>query len=125
MTREEKRIEIAQACGWKRRPDLRDSCVLGPAWQMPDGSETNMQPPDYFNCLNAMHEAELILIARTRESGGKDMVWAHYVKRLNKISDRWRGKSIHAEPQLRAEAFGLTLKLWESSGNYDLSSSRW
>jgi hypothetical protein len=57
MTTEEKNHAITLARGWKFRPDISECC---PWWDennlaRPDG------PPDHFNDLNAMHEAEKAL----------------------------------------------------------------
>lgn len=58
MTQEQKRIEIAQACGWKLIIDNPD---YEPYWESPDGRMIGVNSanplPDYLNDLNAMHEA--------------------------------------------------------------------
>ena len=64
MSPEEKRIAIAEACGWQRK--TRSGIHLGSphSWtewknqELPYGAS---EPPDYLNDLNAMHEAEKVL----------------------------------------------------------------
>lgn len=105
-TQEQKRIKIAEACGWTQ-------CRWNGAYDTLKGVPP-VRPsvfrdiPDYFNDLNAMHEAEKVLIQR----GGLPS-YEHFL-RLNEFTEDnepWYG-SIHATAAQRAEAFGLTLKLW-------------
>jgi hypothetical protein len=63
MSDNEKRIKIAEKCGWKRIPSLYflDQIV----WQSPGGlvnrQDEILSCPNYLNDLNAMHEAEEVL----------------------------------------------------------------
>lgn len=104
MTQEQKRIKIAEACGWKRHynTDMQ--------WRYdgdgPDDWIVEDDLPDYFNDLNAMHEAEKIL---------KDHESEQYNDLLG--SFLWSGypasrRNFHATAAQRAEAFGRTLGLW-------------
>lgn len=58
MTQEQKRIAIAEACGWKLVIDNPD---YEPYWESPEGRMIGVNSanplPDYLNDLNAMHEA--------------------------------------------------------------------
>jgi len=106
MTPEQKRIAIAEACGWTHyHLDL---------WVPPgteDFSELDCDSlPDYLSDLNAMHEAEKVL---TEDQ------WGPYCVILNKIVCRIQcenthtcGYTIAATAAQRAEAFLRTLNLW-------------
>ena len=93
MTQEQKRIAIAEACGWNEMRDGR--------WKLGDQVERFL--PDYLNDLNAVHELEKIL------EGG-----------LRSTYDAWLGitaKQDHCfiwetTAAQRCEAIGKTLNLW-------------
>jgi len=55
MDPEQKRIKIAEACGWRKRRDHHLS-----QWLAPVGGAWN-EPPDFLRDLNAMHEAEKVM----------------------------------------------------------------
>lgn len=108
MIQEQKRIKIAEACGWRevrlstqQEHHLKSyrTIVIG----RPSGSVSNTKvAPDYFSDLNAMHEAEKVL---TTEQ------WLSYWSFLSEVL---KDTSIlHATAAQRAEAFGLTLNLWK------------
>lgn len=134
-TQEEKRILIAEACGWKRmrriggfggvflfRPNAQArhdgsihwlDNVVGQFEPAPDAESfiaTGSEPPDYFNDLNAAFEMEKSLPenddSRTR-----------YIQELS-LQTHVEGHWSHAWDQVRAtatqraEAFGKTLSLW-------------
>ena len=101
LTPEQKRIAIAEACGyvnvhkfdkWKEGGPMRDGTLIG--------DETGKRPrrrayiPDYLNDLNAMHEAEKTLTAEQ---------WHEY-DRLMPLRDP---QKIHATAAQRADAFLL------------------
>ena len=99
MTQEEKRIAIAEACGWVFKE--------GGIYYHSSGVLKHL--PDYLNDLNAMHEAEKQI---------KD--FSHYARHLkwimlgpDQIPQRERWKVVHATAAQRAEAFGRTLGLWK------------
>jgi hypothetical protein len=93
MNKEKQRIAIAEACGWKPNPFQMDM----------SGHVFPQSPPDYLNDLNAMHEAEEVLILN-RE-------WATYLDHLFVIVAE--GSLVHATAALRAEAFLRTIGKWE------------
>lgn len=130
LTQEQKRIKIGEVCGvkpelvcWTAYKDDGDggSCCMSADtkqevenWlaRLPEGSwAKDYQPkalyryPDYFHDLNACHEMENHLGDRAVE----------YREKLSDfLGDYVRlGWAIHAKPELRAEAFGLTLNLWK------------
>lgn len=126
MTQEQKRIKIAEACGWKKyfpTPESIDrGCPRYEYWVKPRSSLTfsdNFRsghlpsPPDYFNDLNAMHEAENVL--RTNLDYMQLHAWNNYCQHLGfYLTDRnvHDNNCINATSSQRAEAFGKTLNLW-------------
>lgn len=117
MTPEQKRIAIAKICGWKWITSDQ-MCGYAP-WRKQyegadiptDGSLPFDSLPDYLSDLNAMHEAEKVLISR----GGLP-TYEHFL-RFNEFKEDslpWYG-SVHATAAQRAEAFGLTLNLWTAN----------
>ena len=67
--------------------------------------------PDYCYDLNAMHEAEKVLMERL------DHWWDYHteLKALKIMSEYGKGGTIHATAAQRAEAFLKTLNLWKKS----------
>jgi hypothetical protein len=96
MTLEQKRVLIAEACGWN---DCND--VLG-HWRGTNPHGMVMPLPDYFNDLNACAEMEKLLTERQ---------WCDYLYWLRKQDQRWFAAHCATAAQ-RAEAFGLTMGLW-------------
>ena len=102
MTRQEKRIAIARECGWL--PSTIDGC-----WNNAKRMETREKLPDYFNDLNAMHGALLVLT---------DMQWHDYEQHLRDFCDgmshcEGAGRELlRSTASQQAEAFGKTLNLW-------------
>lgn len=102
MTIEEKRVAIAKACG------------------LPISICDFPQPiPDYFKDLNAIHEA--ILYGAEKNGFGFQAV---FQLRLQEIVERRRRDLSreqigwwmnNATADQRADAFGLTLRLWEDA----------
>jgi hypothetical protein len=103
MTPEQKRIAIAEACGWKIHP--KDRFIV-----IPPNSPHSVQPlytiPDYFNDLNAMHEAEKVL------SRGQLHRYMLNMQKVNGLGGNNHWLNFHATAEQRAEAFGKTLNLW-------------
>ena len=104
MTPEAQRIAIAEACGWL-------SVDYSPSWKcwigVTDEDDTcfDYKPiPDYLNDLNAMHEAEKVLV---EEQWG---VYTSLLIRENRVG--LARTLIHATAAQRAEAFLRTLNLW-------------
>jgi hypothetical protein len=102
MTDEEKRVKIAEACGWKKLYSGKlKSQLYG---KNPNGKHwLNYAAPDYLNSLDAMHEAEKLL---TRS---QQFVYADLLRELNPHpkSFNW-----HCPARQRAEAFGKVMNLW-------------
>lgn len=102
MSPEQQRIKIAEAVGWTPTPTGW--------WTMhPSGIPTGeypafTDPPDYLKDLNAMHEAEKVLVGRNN--------WelCDYVHKLHATTNGWPAFATAAQ---RAEAFLRTLNLWK------------
>lgn len=114
MTLEEKRIALAEACGWVM--------ISRGKWRGPDGllyenwSKSGMLAcPDFYNDLNALHEVEMSHILPIE---GPD-----YYHALEDIIGKDQGVNLsggtgfsgwiaHASAPQRFEALGRTLGLW-------------
>ena len=98
MTPGQKRIAIAEACGWTPSPDGRytqdPAGLRGPLYRVQD-------LPDYLSDLNAMHEAEKVLTV-------KQMSHYSLIGLKGSIS-----AAVHSTAAQRAEAFLKTIGKWE------------
>lgn len=100
MTEEQINIAIAKACGWK---------YINNETYAPDGSfwwSKKAEFPDYYNDLNAMHEAEKVLTNKQ---------WWLFVEFLTEICGGGVAICISATARQRAEAFLKTLNKWEGA----------
>lgn len=106
MTPEEKRIAIAEACGWKILQNA--DCSKNVACYAKDRQgELRVGIPDYLGDLNAMHEAEKLLMDDVK-------LKRNYLEWLG-WEDDYMASAIsicHASAAQRAEAFGRALNLW-------------
>ncbi len=120
MTPEAQRIAIAEACGIELQRCVRPRQYVTADMAMDAGDRSmegslyseeeweQIEPPDYLNDLNAMHEAEKVL----GEFGSK--IWAQYARNIRKGDIvALSGELIHATAAQRAEAFLRTLGLWK------------
>ncbi len=101
MTTDEKSIKIAEVCGWKYHGRIGDRLLMWPPYF---GDAT--APPHYFNDLNAMHEAEKALT--------DEEYFTYCRKHLPEVQRSEIAQGRTATAAQRAEAFGLTLGLWEA-----------
>lgn len=117
MSPEAQQITIAEACGWKRRPEVSKTKWFNPAFRGPGRSMWRQRLPDYLNDLNAIHEAEAFL--ENKYNGpwfgseySSDATEA-YMNHLQDIvqADDWA--FMGATSAQRAEAFLRTLNLWK------------
>lgn len=101
LTPKEKRVKIAEACGYKKEPRKpywhRDAVW----WTIPgqEAHRTTRSVPDYLNSLDAMHEAEKTLDWQQKRE---------YVRELFRASQ----SDFHshcATAARRADAFLLTI----------------
>ena len=96
MTPEQQQLAIAEACGRVQRAD---------GFWFPAGKYYGSAGiPDYLNDLNAMHEAEKVLVR---------LQWVSYLRRLQTLCDESVSWPIHATASQRAEAFLRTIGKWE------------
>ncbi len=96
MKPEQQRIKIAETCGWTQCAGLTGIC--------PSGMEDYI--PDFCNDLNAMYNAENILLNKSLElfdAYGSSLDACVYPD----------DSAFHATAAQRAEAFLRTLGLWE------------
>ena len=104
MTPEQKRIAIAQACGWRAE-------TYGPSWCE---SETKM--PDYLNDLNAMHEACKTLTEQ------QELVFRGHLHTITRRDYESGVRSqilstINATAPQRCEAFLKTINKWKDEND--------
>lgn len=118
MTPERQRIKIAEACGWKFTQGEDGECHT---WY-PNGehccSDFHACPttclPDYLNDLNAMHEAEKVLL-----TGACDDVRSLYLDYVFLQSEGFPDRfethmtALTATAAQKAEAILKALNLWE------------
>jgi len=105
LTNEQKRIKIAEACGWTQHSDGYWSNLT----LTPRGSVSASALPDYLNDLNAMHEAEKML---TEEQKHKYLDYLSTFTEGRRDEDYVWWDTVFATASQRAEAFGRTLNLW-------------
>ena len=109
MTKEQQRIRIAEACGWReiQNGDAWDTPIGIPVTMLKRDNWRNKEPfyelPQYLQDLNAMHEAEKILTAQQRRT---------YVNRIFNLPVSECESNTFATAAQRAEAFLRTLNLW-------------
>lgn len=123
MSPDAQRVAIAEACGWTHvyhesgehvDYDSRSVCP----WEGLRGTwdAERRFVPDYPNDLNAMHEAEKVLLCEYEAGQSSD--WLEYDRQLKVITEAGRGqyrtsKLWHATAAQRAEALLRTLGKWE------------
>lgn len=121
MDPEQQRIAIGLACGWRR---VNHAFCF---WVSPDGQTApGMILPDYLNSLDAMHDAEKVLVSWDDPANAGHYVWkdsyGRYIGHLAQLtnsqyfhpkadSTEFR-KLISATAAQRAEAFLKCLNLW-------------
>lgn len=114
LTDEEKRIKVAELCGWERDTG-NPPYTFGPRWYLNgnryDDSSYAVTPnylPDYLNDLNTMHEVETVMLLDPR------CLEVHYLCRLGEVCGKPRASQerelYHATAAQRAEAFVLTME---------------
>ena len=129
MTPEEQQIAIAEACGWTNiclQPlwvsDIEDEfppvlCGTHPSKGRPEGIPKRFGPlPDYLNDLNAMHDAEKVLI------NDQDLKYSESLALV--VKARWKTNNSYdmqkfrsATAAQRARAFLETLGLWDNGSS--------
>lgn len=105
MNKEEQRIAIAEACGWKDCHESENwAATIGTLHEV-NGNQYALLA-DYLNDLNAMHEAEKALLISS-------FMWETYSEILAAISDCNEYEPIAANAMQRAKALLKTIGKWE------------
>lgn len=107
MTPEEQRIAIAEACGWK----IAEWGVSTPSGAVLfRGTRESVEYlPNYLNDLNAMHEAEKVLLKK----GVDERDWGSCEAYRRELVCLIREDCVfYATAPQRAQAFLKTLNLW-------------
>ena len=117
LTKEEKRIKIAEACGYQRSLNKSWTNAIGQRWLKPGHDKSILHfwislkdLPDYFNDLNAMHEVEKDMQSIIQERYANKLRVIISEIELDDYNENWHPMTASASQ--RAEAFGLTLNLW-------------
>ena len=108
MKLETQQIAIAEACGWT---DLKIKGQKGIEENLYGRHPTrpiHTNAPDYTEDLNAMHDAEKVLIRPNLYAQGG---WGMYLRHLSIVTDEQH--PIDATAAQRAEAFLRTIGKWE------------
>ena len=109
MTPEEQRVAIAEACGWTETEAWLDGRRCFERADSNAGWDFDSLP-DYLNDLNAMHEAEKVLIGDEPENSE---LWCDFQTNLVIACPAYL--SYHATAAQRAEAFLRTIGKWEEA----------
>ena len=115
MTQEQKRIKIAEACGWTAISNYGDGIIKGFPKGLPTPYNTHRSTvPNYFSDLNAMHEVERLVTNNIRYCRALLEVVLPETKGIIVGLNAGYGMSLlHATAAQRAEAFGIILGLWK------------
>lgn len=123
MKPEQQRAAIAEACGWRYPGSTDLKFESWKHWIPPLGSHQRTVP-DYLNDLNAMHEAEKVLLAQSKINDGESP-FHRYFEQLYNLS---AGSDAFNEPMKaenwavctpasqRAEAFLRAIGKWIEEG---------
>jgi hypothetical protein len=105
MTNEQINISIAEACGWTEIDGLSAKGLMG---KPPEKLCSFDYLPNYCNDLNAMHEAEKVILDDLKK-------WRKYVDLLGVQSAKSGNPIFHLTSRQKAEAFLRTLEKWEGA----------
>jgi len=110
LTREQKRIRIAEACGWTEISPC--TCCHGVSRGVPPFGVSSKHLPDYFGSLDAIAEARKSLTPEQQFIYAKHLakLTCEYLTNHQAIFSNWMLCDATAEQH--AEAFGKTLNLW-------------
>jgi hypothetical protein len=109
MKPEQQRIAIAEVCGWTEIEPC--TCCDGVSrGYTPTPGAHKKHLPDYCNDLNAMHDAEKVLIGDEPENSE---LWCDFQTNLVIACPAYL--SYHATASQRAEAFLRTIGKWEEA----------
>lgn len=104
MTDEQINIAIAKACGWKFIADYCHGANDPPEYTTvtPDGRHLCGYYPDYCNDLNAMHEAEALIIKLGHRA----------IRTYEDLLQKQIANIVFATDRQRCEAYLRTLGIW-------------
>lgn len=107
MTKEQQRIAIAEACGWTDCEYIKSlGLCKGKHKEVRSQYDSGHSAlPDYLNDLNAMHEAEKVLM--------NDDPYAYGCYSCD-LYEQY-GNTVHLSAAQRAEAFLKTMGKWEEA----------
>lgn len=115
MTEQEQQIAIAEACGWKECNQNKGR------WYPQSSLDFRRELPDYLHDLNAMHEAEELVIesydmeryvVAIRDICRRD--WIGKEKNISEFNEyQWIYSDCHSTASQRAEAFLRTVEKWK------------
>ena len=116
MSDEQINIAIAEACGYEwvsngwgcRFLGSPTERSFGPDTQSPLCEDAYDSAPNYCNDLNAMHEAEKIILNDLK-------TWRQYVDLIRVQSAKSVNPIFHLTARQRAEAFLRTIGKWEDA----------
>jgi hypothetical protein len=109
MSPEAQRIALAEVCGWTLRKWSGTS--MGTMWHHPDGAPMGFLP-DYLNSLDAVHEAEKVLIdKRAYCEHLANAVYSEGAAHRNLLAGGFCFAT--ASAGARAEAFLRTIGQWQ------------
>lgn len=117
MDSNQKRIKIAEACGWKNcgfgTSDEGEFCLMGcPPFPAGDVWGSRHYIPDFFNDLNACRSMEALIY----DLPDKSAEWSDYLDYLTYLCSpvfQNTEQAVHASASQRSEAFGTILGLWK------------
>lgn len=97
LTNEQKRVAIAECCGWKLNPAKHAAKILD--WIHEPTGHTGYFPPDFLNSLDAIAQAEATL------SEGERRTYFYHLFGTQRLDDGDLWKAVHATATQRADAF--------------------
>ena len=109
MTDRKLNIIIARACGWKSKEETNGEPWLWQRTRKDKMIESSLEPPDYCNDLNAMHEAEKLVTSDC------NLTYANQLAKIVNANYSDDPCFFCATARQRAEAFLRTLGKWEEA----------
>jgi hypothetical protein len=106
MSDEQINIAIAEHCGWTEIEQYTQAVDGWYGYEPENG--THSQVPNYCKDLNAMHEAEKIILNDLK-------TWRQYVDLIRVQSAKSVNPIFHLTARQRAEAFLKTIGKWEEA----------
>lgn len=103
----ELRVKVAELCGWTPASESRRWWLPPSFWNWIEGSRRQDGLPDFLNDLNACHEFEKIILAKSDGVPRPDL-WDKYIQYLG---GDWPSSMVtHATAEQRCLAFVKTME---------------